>query len=97
MMVWGRDRLRREEALQRGWCWWKERPANSPCPLSFLFLFLLQGHLVGTVSLLFVRWPVEAWGEVETEGPGARCDTGVARGFVGSTGAVVAGLAGAGS
>ena len=67
MMVWGRDRLRREEALQRGWCWWKERPANSPCPLSLLFLFLLQGHLVGTVSLLFVRWPVEAWGEVEAE------------------------------
>ena len=39
---------------------------------------------------------MKAWGEVETESPGARGDAGIAGGFVLGAGAVVAGLAGAG-
>ena len=37
MVMWGRGRLRWEEALQRGWGW--ETPASSLL-LSLLFLFL---------------------------------------------------------
>ena len=93
-MVWGRSRLGREEAHQRGWCWWKDRPTHSTCPLSRPFSFVLKGHLMGTISLLFVGWPVDARGEMETESPGAGLNTGVARGFVGSAGAMLTGWAG---
>ena len=66
MMMWGRGRLRWEEALQRCCCW--GLPASSLL-LSFLLLFFLQEPLVGTVSLLHVRWPFKARGEVKAEGP----------------------------
>ena len=94
MVMWGRGRLRWEEALQRGWCW--ERPASSLL-LSLLFLFLPNEHLVITVSLLHVRWPVKAGGEVEAESPGAWELAYIAGGFVLRAGAVFAGLARAGS
>ena len=52
MMMWGRGRLRWEEALQRCCCWgW---PASSLL-LSFPLLFFLQEPLVVTVALLHVR------------------------------------------
>ena len=52
MMMWGRGRLRWEEALQRCCCW--GLPASSLL-LSFPLLFFLQVSLVVKVALLHVR------------------------------------------
>ena len=52
--------------------------------------------MVGTVSLLHVRWPVKTRGEVEAEGPGARELACVAGRFILRAGAAVATVAGAG-
>ena len=93
MMMWGWGRLRGEEALQRCCCW--GLPASSLL-LSFLLLFFLQEPLVGTVSLLHVRWPFKARGEVKAEGPRSWALTCVAGRFVLRAGAVVTTVAGAG-
>jgi hypothetical protein len=93
MMMWGRGRLRWEEALQRCCCWgW---PASSLL-LSFLLLFFLQEPLVGPVALLHVRWPFKARGEVKAEGPASWALACVAGRFILRAGAVVATVAGAG-
>ena len=93
MMMWGRGRLRWEEALQRCCCWgW---PASSLL-LSFLLLFFLQEPLVGPVALLHVRWPFEARGEVKAEGPASWELACVAGRFILRAGAAVATVAGAG-
>ena len=94
MMVWRRSRLGREEAHQGGWWWWKDRPTNGTCLLSCPFLFVLKGHLMGTISLLFVGWPVDARGKMEAKRTAAGLNAGVAGSFVGSAGAMLTGWAG---
>ena len=91
-MMWGRGRLRWEEALQRCCCWgW---PASS-LPLSFPLLFFLQEPLVVTVALLHVRWPFKARGEVKAEGPASWGLACVAGRFILRAGAAVATVTGA--
>ena len=89
--MWGRGRLRWEEALQRCCCWGS---STRSLPLSFPLLFFLQEPLVVTVALLHLRWPLKARGEVEAESPtswGLAC---VAGRFILRAGAAVATVTG---